>query len=348
MAPRVAPRPRAAIQRSSSFEEFRRDGGYDSLEDRAFWNLVTAPQQLEGEFEPELALSHEEFRVLSKATSGGGFLVPTDLAAKVTAAARAASTVAGLAQEFLTADGQTFNVALDATLGAAAWLAESGGYAAVDDTITQQAMGAFKATTKILVSEELRTDEAVALDDFLAFQLGSRIGALQELSFSTGSGSGQPLGLVAAGNGITIVTAAVGSSLLYKAADLLAVFKALPAAYRPTASWLIAADDFASLAGTTDSAGAFAFPSLQFDPPSLFGRPVYISGYLPTPAVSSKSLVFADFRTAYGIRRVNGVSIQRQDELASDSGQIGFRAWSRVDGRVLVADAARILQHSAT
>lgn len=75
---------------------------------------------------------------------------------------------------------------------------------------------------------------------------------------------------------------------------------------------------------------------------------MYISGYLPTPAASSKSLVFADFMTAYGIRRVNDISIQRQDELHSDSGQIGFRGWSRVDGRVLIADAARILAHSAT
>jgi HK97 family phage major capsid protein len=156
------------------------------------------------------------------------------------------------------------------------------------------------------------------------------------------------LGLVNAGSGITVVNAATGSSLLYKIADLVSVFKALPAAYRPNASWLIAADDFASLAGTVDSAGAFALPSLQFDPPSMFGRPVYISGYLPAPAASAKSLVFADFKTAYGIRRVNSVSIQRQDELHSDTGGIGFRGWQRVDGRILVADAARILAHSAT
>jgi HK97 family phage major capsid protein len=57
---------------------------------------------------------------------------------------------------------------------------------------------------------------------------------------------------------------------------------------------------------------------------------------------------FGDFRIGYGIRRVNGVELQRQDELASDVGQIGFRARSRADGRVLVADSLRILQHSAT
>ena len=274
--------------------------------------------------------------------------MPTDLASKVTAASRAASTVAGLAQEFLTTDGQTFNVSLDATLGSAAWTAESGGYTPVDDTITQQAMSAFKSTTKLIVSEELRKDEGVSLDDFLAQQFGYRLGSLQEQAFCTGDGSGKSLGLVNAKSTITVVNAATGSSLLYKVADLLTVFKALPAAYRATADWLIQADDFASLAGTTDTAGAFALPSLQFDPPSLFGRPVYISGYLPAPAANAKSLVFGDFKLAYGIRRVNSVSIQRQDELHSDLGQIGFRGWARVDGRILIADAARILAHSAT
>jgi hypothetical protein len=42
------------------------------------------------------------------------------------------------------------------------------------------------------------------------------------------------------------------------------------------------------------------------------------------------------------------LGVSRQDELHSDSGQIGFRGWARVDGRVLIADAARILAHSAT
>jgi len=55
------------------------------------------------------------------------------------------------------------------------------------------------------------------------------------------------------------------------------------------------------------------FPGLQFDPPSLFGRPVYIAE-LPAPAASAKSLVFGDMKRAYGIRRVNGVTFQRQEK----------------------------------
>jgi HK97 family phage major capsid protein len=131
-----------------------------------------------------------------------------------------------------------------------------------------------------VVSEELIRDEAVQLDAFLAFELGIRIGALQESAFCIGDGSGKPLGLVHASSPYTVVTAATGSSLLYKAADLLAVYLSLPAAYRANASWLVNADDFGKLAGTTDSAGALAFPSL----PAVDLRPARVRVSRPADA----------------------------------------------------------------
>jgi HK97 family phage major capsid protein len=91
-------------------------------------------------------------------------------------------------------------------------------------------MGAFKAGTKIIVSEELRADEAVEFDNWLAFELGARLGALQETAFCTGDGSGRPLGIVHASSPYTVVTAATGSTTSYKLADLKSVYKALPAA----------------------------------------------------------------------------------------------------------------------
>ena len=41
------------------------------------------------------------------------------------------------------------------------WVAESGAITPSDETITSVTLGAFKADSKIIVSEELRTDEAV-------------------------------------------------------------------------------------------------------------------------------------------------------------------------------------------
>jgi HK97 family phage major capsid protein len=346
LSPRVASRPnRPALP---SFRRHRPPPLRNlptEFEQRLFWQLMTAPS---GAADPTRWLSEEEYRVLSKASSGGGFLVPTDVEEKVIAAARAASAVAQVATEVVTAKGETFGVALAGTHGSAAWVSESASYTPSDETITQQNLGAFKGGTKIILSEELMRDEAVELDNYLADELGSRIGALQETAFVTGDGSGKPLGIVHASSPYTVVTAATGSSTSYKLADLVTVYKALPAAYRPNATWLMNADDFGSLAGLVDTAGGLVLPSLQFDPPSLFGRPVLVSADLPTPAANAKSLAFGAWKRAYGIRRVNGVAFQRQDEVHSDTGQVGLRAHARCDGRPLLADAARILAHSAT
>ena len=56
------------------------------------------------------------------------------------------------------------------------------------------------------------------------------------------------MGIVHASSPYAVVTAATGSSTSYKLADLKTVYKALPAAYRRNATWLMNADDFAELA----------------------------------------------------------------------------------------------------
>jgi HK97 family phage major capsid protein len=170
-------------------------------------------------------MPEEEYRVLSKGASGGGFLVPTDVSEMIIAAARAASAVAQVATEVVTERGETVGMALAGTHGTAVWTAESGSYTPSDETITQQNLGAFKAATKIIVSEELRSDEVVDLDAYLAFELGARIGVLENNAFTLGDGAGKPLGIVHASSPYTVVTAATGSATTFKLADLKAVFK---------------------------------------------------------------------------------------------------------------------------
>ena len=151
-----------------------------------------------------------------------------------------------------------------------------------------------------------------------------------------------------ASSGYTVVTAATGSATSFKLADIKGVFKSLPLAYRANATWLINGDDFAELAELTDTAGGLVLPSLHFDPPSLFGRPVLVSADLPAPAANAKSLAVGDWSVAYATRHVRAIGLRRQLELHSDSGQIGFKAFARVDGKPMLTDAARLLAHSAT
>ena len=347
MTPRVLPGARRP--KPQSFQLYRPPPVESTPpEERAFWKWADHPRDRRHGADAQEILLEEEQRVLSKAASGGGFLVPTDVGEMVTAAARAASMIAQVALELETESGETVGMALAGTHGSAAWTAESASYTPSDETITQANLWSYKATSKLIVSEELRTDEAVSLDAYLAFELGGRLGALEETAFTVGDGSGKPLGIVHASSPYTVVNAATGSSTSYKLADLVTVYKALPAAYRANATWLVNADDFGSLAGLVDTAGGLVLPSLQFDPPSMFGRPVLVSAELPTPAASAKSLAFGDWKRAYCVRRVKGVGLTRQEELHSDSGQVGYKLLARVDGRPLLSDAARILAHSAT
>ena len=84
------------------------------------------------------------------------------------------------------------------------------------------------------------------------------------------------------------------------------------------------------------------------EPERLLGYPVYVSADMAAPAASAKSVMFGNWSKAYLVRRVAGFAVDRLVELFSLSGQIGFKGYERVDGRVLIADAARALQHSAT
>ena len=126
MTPRVASPPRRP---GSSFREWREDGDGTPVENRAFWNWLTAPNQ--GVDARELLVQDEQ-RVLSKAVSGRGFLVPTDLSEMIVSAARAQSAIAQLALEFVTSDGASFGLPLAGTHGSGAWTAESGSYVASD------------------------------------------------------------------------------------------------------------------------------------------------------------------------------------------------------------------------
>ena len=81
----------------------------------------------------------------------------------ITAAARAASMIAQVALELETESGETVGMALAGTHGQQPGLPSRLPTRPSDETITQANLSSFKATSKLIVSEELRTDEAVEL-----------------------------------------------------------------------------------------------------------------------------------------------------------------------------------------
>jgi HK97 family phage major capsid protein len=359
MSPRVTPREQRTSSQSS-YAEFRSRGGNDAQTtstrpDIVFWRYLTgkpvfAPDSaLAGMEAAKILFEDSELRVLSKASSAaGGYLVPNDFGQQITSARRARNVIGELARNLETDHGRPVPLPTATAHGTGVWTAENAAVTATDETFGQISLNAFKGMTKTFVSEELAEDAIDEFDQYLADELGQRLALLEEQAFAVGDGTGKPLGIAHASSGITVVTAATGSATAFKLADVRSAWASLPDAYKPSASWIMSPTALASLATLTDTAGALVLPSLHNTQPSLYGAPVYSSPELPAAAANAKSVVVGDFSLGYAVRRVRGLGVQRQVEIHSDSGQIGYRLYSRCDGRVVLADALRVLAHSAT
>ena len=202
------------------------------------------------------SLDSEEYRVLSKAASGGGFFVPTELADQIVRALRfLPGGVASLARTLTTSAGETVNIPLNLTHGTAAWVAESGAYTPSDETITNGTLAAFKAATKIIVSEELLTDSEFDLAGFISQEFGERIGALAEAAYISGDGSGKPTGITDAASAVTVSTLPAGQVATPTAAALLAAIYTIPAQYRENLSLLVSDGQWIRLMTMVDSTG---------------------------------------------------------------------------------------------
>jgi HK97 family phage major capsid protein len=296
-------------------------------------------------------LDIEEHRVLSKASAGAGAnLVPTAFSDQIINILRFMGPINQLANTMTTDNGDALQVPAVTAHGVATWTAENAGYTASDETFGQITLNAFKAGRTVIVSEELLVDAAFGLDNYLAQELGQSIGVLEETAYAIGDGSGKPMGIATTGNGVTVSTAATGNAASFTYLAIANFMFALPYQYRRNAAWIFADTSVRNLYTLVDTQNRplWAVNVANTGPDTFLGKPVYTSPDLAAPGANAKSGVFGDMNQAYQIRRVNGFSLQRQTELYSNNGQVGFRGFERVDGRIRNASAAIVLQHSAT
>ena len=294
------------------------------------------------------ALVGEEARTLTEGTdSEGGYLTETILERRL---------VEGLADNNIMRQISTVvnttsdrNISVLDTVGDAAWLAESGTYAPVDTSFSQVSLGAYKASTLMLISEELLQDSIFDLTTFVSQIFSRRLGELEEAAMISGSGSGQPTGAVnGASTGHTLATINT-----WTADDLLDFQYSLKRQYRRNGSFIFNDASIKDIRKLQDANDHWIWqPSMRDgEPDRLLGNPVYSSYDMAVPSddPSSKCGLFGDFRMAYYIADRGGTSFQRLNELyAVSAGAVGFRAYRRVDGKVVLPEAMKVILNAAS
>ena len=278
--------------------------------------------------------------------SEGGYLVPDEYERTLVEALEEENVFRQLANVIRTSSGDR-KIPVVATKGTASWIDEEGAYTESDDSFGQVSIGAYKVGTMIKVSEELLNDSVFDLESYIAKEFARRIGAKEEEAFFTGDGSGKPLGILAATGGAeTGVTAA--SSTAVTADELMDLFYSLKSPYRKKAVWVLNDSTIKAVCKLKDSTGQYLWqPSLVAGTPdTLLGRPVKTSAYMPVIAAGAKTIAFGDF-SYYWIADRQGRSFKRLNELYAANGQVGFLGSQRVDGKLVLSEAVKVLAQKA-
>ena len=265
----------------------------------------------------------------------GGYLVPEEYDRRLIDVLDGENIMRGLATTITTAGQHKINIA--ATKPAAAWIEEGGALTFGDATFDQIYLDAYKLHVAIKVTEELLYDNAFGLENYTITQFGKALANAEEDTFLNGDGKGKPTGIFDKTKGGQIagtLTAAIKSD------DLIDLVYGLKRPYRKSASFIMNDATLASLRKLKDNNGAYIWqPSYkEGEPDRVLGYTVHTSSFAPTNAIA-----FGDY-SYYNIGDRGSRSFGELRELFAGNGMIGFLAKERVDGKLVLPEAVKVLK----
>jgi len=293
------------------------------------------------------SIPHEVFNALQVGVdTEGGYLAPDEYQRTLIEALQEKNIFRQLAHVINTTSGER-KIPVVASKGTAAWIDEEGQYPESDDSFGMVSIGSYKLATMIKVSEELLHDSAFDVPAYIAREFARRIGAAEEEAFFTGDGQGKPTGILAANGAEIGVTAASATAITMD--EVMDLFYSLRAPYRRNAVFMMNDSTVKALRKLKTLAGDYLWqPSVQVgEPDKLLGRPVYTSAFMPTLEGGNKSILFGDLGY-YWIADRQGRSFKKLNELFAPTGQIGFLASERVDGKLILPEAVKCMQMKAS
>jgi HK97 family phage major capsid protein len=305
-----------------------------------------------------------EVRNTMSTTTGseGGFTVQSDVATSVLDALKAYGGMRDVSTIIRTEKGTPMSFPTsDGTSEVGELIAENTTATAADIAFGTKALGVYKFSSKIVaVPFELLQDSSVDVEAFVQGRMITRLGRITNALFTTGTGSGQPTGVVtAAGTGVTAAnsTSQVTAIIYDSVIDLI---HSVDPAYRAQGNARFMMNDASVkvLRKVKDTAGRPIFvPGFDGNsggaalsaPDTLAGYGISINQDMAVMAAGAKSIAFGDF-SHYHIRDAMDISMFRfTDSAYTKLGQVGFLAWMRSGGNLVdVGGAVKLFVNAAS
>jgi HK97 family phage major capsid protein len=274
--------------------------------------------------------------------SEGGYLVPEEYDTRLIECLEEENIFRKLGTTITTNGERKINIA--ATKPAAAWIDEGETLTFGEATFSQINLDAHKLHVAVKVTEELLYDNAFGLEQYILRQFSKALANAEEDAFLNGTGTGQPLGLLATDGGaeIGVITK---SATDITADELIDLVYSLKRPYRKNASFLCNDQTLAALRKLTDKNGRYLWQdSIQEgEPGRILGYKVYTSPYFPVITAGVPAVAFGDF-SYYNIGDRGTRSFAELKELYAGNGMVGFVAKERVDGKLVLPEAVKLLK----
>lgn len=336
--------------------------------DEKTWNAICEPgyksafnQYLRGKAD------HADLKAMQEGIdSAGGYLVPPDMAARITMRApHPTSILANIGMMTTSRDRVLFpkhKYSTDdkyATGLRIAWTGENGPSA--EDTSLQNwgmiDIPVHTGSFEVMAQRDFVEDTAFDIEGFVTQQAQSVYQLGLDNIVINGTGVGQPKGMLPdAGSADNMPTVNVGNPTT--GAKLIEMVYGLPPQYDSNAKFLCNRTSvYATLAQIADSTGHFLFGLTSLDKgvlgsprqAVLLGHEVIFSAFMPDASSANKIGIYADFAQAYlGVQRV-GLSIEPigpGDREMRRANQVGWYCRFRFGGKTNQDRAGRVAVQS--
>jgi len=284
--------------------------------------------------------------------SEGGNLVPREFASSMLEAMKEYGGMRQVATIIQTDTGATMDwPTTDSTSEEGELVGENAQATSGDPSFGTKSLDTHKFSSKVVtVPFELLQDSAIDLEAHINGRLVERLGRVTNRLFTTGTGTGQPGGIVT--GSVSGKIGQTGQTTTVTTNDLLDLKHSVDPAYRNSARWMFHDQTLKSLKKLTDPTTKKPLWLPGFDvrePDTIDGDPYTINQQMPQMAAGAKSILYGDFRK-YLIRDVMQILLFRMtDSKYTEKGQVGFLAWMRSGGDLMdVGGAVKHYQNAAS
>lgn len=312
--------------------------------ENAFWNMMRGN------------ITNEALAGLSVGTDEkGGYTVPDEFERSLIQGLEENNVFRRIAHVMRTNSGtRTIPIAMDN--GTASWIEEGAAIQESDLSFSIETLSAYKLGCMIKITNELLHDSAFDLPGYIAQRFGVRFGNAEEDAFINGTGPSldptvtpsMPTGILtsvqAAGQTTTPDASTITFDNIYK------LYYALKSPYRSKAAFLCNETLILQLMLLKDGNSNYIWkPGLEVgEPDRILGHPIYTSAYMPAITGTAaqdknkKVLLFGDFSYYWIADRTNR-TLKRLNELYAVTDQVGFIGTQRVDGKLILPEAMKVM-----